>query len=62
MFFRNLSAFAYSLFKKIDFMTAMKTIHEVYETPAIMYLDARPEGVLCQSGNTNEGVDFEDWN
>lgn len=47
---------------KIDFMTAMKTIHEVYETPEIMYLDARPEGVLCQSGNTNEGVDFEDWN
>ena len=43
-------------------MTAMKTIHEVYETPAIMYLDARPEGVLCQSGNTNESVDFEDWN
>lgn len=63
MFFRNLSAFSHIHYLKIDFMTAMKTIHEVYETPEIMYLDARPEGVLCQSRpNTNEGVDFEDWN
>ena len=54
--------FSHIHYLKIDFMTAMKTIHEVYEAPAIMYLDARPEGVLCQSGNTNESVDFEDWN
>ena len=40
----------------------MKTVKEAYVTPAIMYLDVRPEGVLCQSGNTNESVDFEDWN
>jgi hypothetical protein len=42
-------------------MTIIKTIHEAYDAPEIKYLEVRPEGVLCQSGNTNEGVEFEDW-
>ena len=33
-------------------MTIIKTIHEAYDAPEIKYLEVRPEGVLCQSGNT----------
>lgn len=44
-------------------MTTMKIVQEAYEAPVIVYLDVIHEGVLCQSRpNTNEGVDFEDWN
>jgi hypothetical protein len=34
-----------------------------YESPMTDALYVMPEGVLCKSGsNTNEGVEFEDWN